>query len=163
MKFCKRCGSRIDENAIFCQNCGERVNGDGPTVDYGFGGGYNTFGGYGYQPFYDNTPSMAVAVLSFMFWQAGLIMWFFFRRSRPGKARSAIKGLLSSACVGMPIIGAVLWVIWKNDDTKRDLAKVASISALVGAGFYALIILLSVVLTLTGAVDAGLYASLPIA
>jgi hypothetical protein len=63
----------------------------------------------------------------------------------------------------MPIIGAVLWVIWKNDDTKRDLAKVASISALVGAGFYALIILLSVVLTLTGAVDAGLYASLPIA
>ena len=164
MKFCKRCGSRIDENAIFCQNCGERVNGDNSTAGYNpYGDTYNTFGGYGYYPVCDTAPSMLIAVIAFLSWQIGLIMWFFFRRSRPGKARSAIKGLLSQICVGIPIVGAVLWVIWKNEDSKRDLAKVSGISALVGAGLYALIILLSVILTLTGLIEPGIFVSLPIA
>lgn len=162
MKFCKNCGAQIDENAIFCSHCGSRINGDGPKINFdNFGGGFNTFGGYGYQPFYDTQPSKFIAVISFMFWQAGLLIWFFCRHTRPGKARSAAKGALSSACVGMPIIGAVLWVLWKDDPNKQDYAKVSAISALVGAGIYALLIVASIVLTLTGAVNQEWYFSLP--
>lgn len=161
MKFCKSCGNRIDENAIFCPSCGARVSGEGPTVNYGPYGGGDPFGGYGRAPVYDNAPSMLVAVISFIFWQAALVIWFFCRYNRPGKARSAVKGALSSVCFGMPVIGAVLWAIWKNDPVNRDYARVCSISAIVGAVFYALVILASVILTLTGAVDSGAYFTLP--
>ena len=162
MKFCKQCGNRVDENAIFCPNCGARINGDGPSVNYGpYGGGYNTFGGYGRQPVYDTAPSMLIAILSFVFWEVGLIVWFFCRHNRPGKARSAAKGALASACFGMPIIGAVLWVLWKDDVNKNDFAKVCAISAIVGAGIYVLLIGASIILTLTGAIEAGPYFTLP--
>lgn len=162
MKFCKNCGRELDENAIFCSHCGTRANGDGPKINFdNFGGGFNTYGGYDYQPYYDTAPSKFIAVISFLFWQAGLLIWFFCRRTRPGKARSAAKGALSSACVSMPIIGAVLWVLWKDDPSKQDYAKVSAISAIVGAGIYALLIVLSFVLTLTGVVNEEFYFSLP--
>ena len=162
MKYCKNCGAEIDENAIFCAHCGSRINGDGPKINFdNFGGGFNTFGGYNYQPFCDTQPSKFIAVISFIFWQVGLLVWFFCRHTRPGKARSAAKGALSSACVSMPIIGAVLWILWKDDINKQDYAKVSAISALVGLGVYAVFILLAVVLTLTGAVNQELYFSLP--
>ena len=162
MKNCKNCGAQIDENTIFCPYCGTRVNGDGPKINFdNFGGGFNPYTGYGYQQFYDNQPSKFIAIISFLFWQAGLIIWFFCRRNRPGKARSAAMGALSSACVSMPVIGAVLWVLWKEDPSKQDYAKVCGISALVGAGIYAVFIVLSVVLTLTGAVNQEWYFSLP--
>ena len=162
MKNCSCCGNSIDENAIFCPYCGARANGDGPRVNYEpYGGGFSMFGGYNYQQFVDNQPSKAVAILSFIFLYLGLIIWFTCRRSRPGKARSAIKGMLSSACVSIPLIGAALWIIWKDDYTKRDLAKVGGISAIVGAGIYGLMMIASIILTLTGALDSGFYISIP--
>ena len=161
MKFCKRCGSRIDENAIFCSNCGAAANGDTPNFGYGFNPyGGNPYGGNPYTPTYDTAPSNFIAVISFIFWQAGLLIWFFCRNTRPGKARSASKGALSSLCLSIPIVGAVLWVLWKDDVNKRDYAKVCGISAIVGVGVYAFFILLSAVLTLLG-VDISSY-SLPI-
>lgn len=163
MKYCKNCGAVIDDNAIFCSHCGSRINGDGPKINFdNFGGGFNTFGGYGYQPFCDNQPSKFIAIISFLFWQAGLLIWFFCRHTRPGKARSAAKGALSSACVGIPIVGAVLWILWKDDPSKQDYAKVCGISALVGVGVYVIMIVASIILTLTGAVNQEWYYSLPV-
>lgn len=158
MKYCRNCGNPLDDNAIFCPRCGARSNGDGPNVNFDMYGGYNS----GYGPVYDTQPSRAIAVLSFIFWQVGLIIWFFCRRTRPGKAESAVKGALSSACVSMPLIGLVIWLLWGNDPTKRGYAKVAGISAIVGAGIYALFTVLSIVLILTGLTDAGLYFTLPV-
>ena len=157
----------IDENAIFCPRCGARTNGDGPAINFNtfgggyntYGGGYNTYGGYGYQPV-DTAPSKWVAVIAFMFWWAGLAIWMFCRHTRPGKAHSALMGLLSSACVGIPLIGAAVWALWRNDPTKREIVKVSTVSAIVGAAFYALIAIISTILVLTGAADAGWYTTL---
>ena len=162
MKYCPNCNSAIDDNAIFCPNCGARANGDGPTVNFGmYGGGYGSPYGYGYEPFCDNKPSKLVAVLSFAFWQVALAVWFLCRRTRPGKARSAANGALSSICVSIPFIGAIVWLIWKDDPTKRDYANVAGISAIVGAGIYALLIILSIALSIAGYFGAELYFALP--
>ena len=155
MKYCKRCGNPLDPNAIFCPKCGARANGDDPQMNYnpygGFGNPYGNFGGY---PVYDTRGSVWVTVLSFAFWQIGLLMWFFWRHTRPGKARSAAKGALSYASAGMPILGLVLWLVWKNTPENKDLAKVCGISAIVGAAVYALLIVCVIVLNVTGASDA---------
>ena len=154
MKYCNNCGNATDDNAIFCPHCGARTNGEKSHVNFNPYGG---FGGYGYQPYYDTKGSALLAVLSFLFWQAGVIIWLFCRQTRPGKARSAAKGALSSACLGIPIIGLVLWIIWKDDYSKKDYAKVAGISAIVGVVLYAAIIALSAVVGMLG-VDVGEYA-----
>lgn len=164
MKFCKFCGNQIDENAIFCPKCGSRVNGESSNPYGGQNTSYNPYGGFGYQnpyPVYDTAGSKAVAVLSFIFWQAGLILWFFWRRSRPGKARSAAKGTLANVCVSLPVFGAAVWLLWKDDFDKKDFAKVAGISAIVGAVIYAITIIAVVILYATGVVDAGYNFSLP--
>lgn len=162
MKYCKNCGAEIDDNAIFCSHCGTRANGDGPRINFdNFGGGFNPYGSYNYQPYYDTEPSKLISVLSFIFWQAGLVIWFFCRHTRPGKARSALKGLLCNLCVSMPVIGAVLWILWKDDPTKQDYAKISGISAIVGVGIYALFIAAGIILTVTGVVSEGYYFSLP--
>lgn len=152
MKFCKNCGCHLDENAIFCPRCGARANGDIINT-------YNTYGGYGYQSV-DNKPSKLIAVFSFIFWWIGLIVWFFCRHTRPGKARSALMGLLASACFSMPFVGAILWAFWKDDPSKQDFAKVGARSAIVGACFYAFFIVVSIILKLTGLADAGWYLPL---
>ena len=160
MTYCRNCGAEIDENAIFCPRCGARTNGDGPAINFNtFGGGYNTYGDYGFRPL-DTAPSKWVAVISFMFWWAGLAIWAFCRHTRPGKSRSALMGLLSSACVSIPLIGVVIWALWKDDPEKRDMVKVGKISAIVGALLYAAMAILSIVLVLTGATDAGWYTTL---
>ena len=137
MKFCTNCGSRIDENAIFCPNCGARVNGEKTHTN---NGGYDPYGTYRY-PIYDTQPSLAVAIISFVFWQAGLITWLFCRTSRPGKARSAAKGLLANICFSLPIVGAIIYALWRKDGENADYAKVAGISAIVGGAFYLVLII----------------------
>lgn len=155
MKYCKNCGAAIDENAIFCPRCGLRTNGDAPKVNFeNFG--FNPYTQYAYQPV-DNEPSKIIAILAFMFWWVGLAIWLFCRRSRPGKARSALKGLLSSACFTLPVLGAVMWALWKGDVEKDSYAQVAKYSAIAGVIFYAVWALLSVVAVLSGATEAGWY------
>lgn len=156
MKYCKNCGAQIDENAIFCGRCGCRVNVDGPTINFDTWGGQNPYGAYGYHQV-DNQPSKLIAVLSFMFWWVGLIIWILCRHTRPGKARSALKGLLSSACFTLPVLGAVMWALWKGDVEKDSYAQVAKYSAIAGVIFYAVWALLSVVAVLSGATEAGWY------
>lgn len=141
MKFCNNCGKQIDDNAIFCSHCGTRVNGDGAS--YGSRGTFNPyepFSPYRSYPVYDQRESMLIAAISFMSWQIGLILWLIFKRSRPGLSRSASKGLCASGSVGLPILGGVLWMIWRNDAQMRDYAKIAGISAIIGAIAYAFLI-----------------------
>ena len=158
MKFCRNCGNAIDDNAIFCSSCGARTNGDGPTINFNTYGG---FGGYNSYPVYDTRPSAIIAVLSFMFWQLGLIVWLFCRNTRPGKARSAAKGALCSACLSMPIIGLVLWILWKGDYQKKDFAKISGISAIVGTVIYVVIIAAAAILNMTGVIDGSTYTYFP--
>ncbi len=146
MKFCNRCGSQIDDNAIFCPRCGYRINGD--TVN----GGYNRQGGYYYAPFTpaaDHTPSKGIAVLSFFFWQVGLIIWLVCRHTKPGKSRSALKGMLASFCLSAPVLGLVYWILWSKSD-RRDIAKVCGICAIVGASALVLLVLTAGILHYCG-------------
>ena len=140
MKFCTRCGSQIDESAIFCPKCGQQ-QGQGFTYQY-------------QQPFYnaptytaeDLAPSRGFAVLSFLFPIVGLVLWIVWKNTKPGKAESCAKGALASTCVGTPFIGLILWAVWRR--SFPSLARVCGISAIIGAIivvlFYALIIVLAV-------------------
>ena len=139
MKFCNKCGHQIDENAIFCSNCGARVNGDRTVFT-----SYNPYFGQG-APIIDTRGSILIAIISFVWTYAGLILWLFMRRTRPGKARSALKGMISGLSVSMPIAGAVIWSIWNEEEDNREYAKIAGISAIIGTVMYALLILAIVV------------------
>lgn len=158
MKFCKYCGREIDENAIFCSNCGARVSGDNPRFNT------NPFDRYNpgnTTPEYHTEGSIFVAIASFLFWQVGLILWFFWRYTQPGKARSAAKGALASACVSMPVLGAALWLVWKDDTAQKDYAKVCGIAAIVGAAVALIGFVLMLVLVLLGILDPSFETSIP--
>ncbi len=146
MKYCRYCGNSIDENAIFCPSCGARVSGDNPRVNNNPFNMYNP----GHTVSYDTEGSKLIAIVSFLCWEAGLVIWFLWRYSHPGKARSAAKGALANVCLGMPILGFVLWIILREEETRRDYAKVCGISAIVGASFYVLCIVLMTVLKIIG-------------
>ena len=148
MKFCKYCGGSIDDNAIFCPNCGARVSGDNPNVNSNPFDRYNP----GNTVAYDTQGSLLIAIVSFLCWEAGLIIWLLWRYSHPGKARSAAKGALCSVCLSMSILGAVLWLVLREDADKRDYAKVCGIAAIIGASFSVLSIILIIVLKLAGVV-----------
>lgn len=127
MRNCRNCGQEIDDNAIFCYKCGARTNGDNPRRAYGF----NPYDrGYGYV---DNDGSTLITVISFLFWQVGIILWIMWRAMRPGKADSALKGGLGGLCFQMPVFGLVLWLLMRKDARYSSIVKFGAISAIVGA------------------------------
>ena len=127
MRNCRNCGQEIDDNAIFCYKCGARTNGDTPRHGYGF----NPYdGGYG---FVDTKGSKLVAVISFLFWQVGLLLWFVWRGPRPGKADSALKGTVGGVCFQIPVLGLVLWLLMRHDPRYSRFVRFGAISAIVGA------------------------------
>lgn len=148
MKRCNKCGSTLDDNAIFCWQCGARANDDNPNP--GFGGGYDPFHTtVNYAP--DYTESKGLMVVSFLIWQLGALLWFFWRNTRPGKARSAAKGTMAGLSLSSPVIGLVGWLIWKDSEYK-ELAKICAISAIVGAALSLVSFIVVVVLRLFGVV-----------
>ncbi len=128
MKICSYCGQYIDDDAIFCPNCGARTNGD--DTHRAYNNPYNPYNP-GHAVNYDMSESKLVSVLCFIFWQIGIIYWLFSRRTRPGKASSAAKGVLASISLQMPIVGLIFWIVFK-DAGKNGLAKICGISAIVG-------------------------------
>ena len=127
MRNCRNCGQEIDDNAIFCHRCGARTNGDNPRHGYGFNP-YNS--GYG---FVDTEGSKLVTVISFLFWQVGLLLWFVWKGARPGKSDSALKGTVGGICFQIPVLGFVLWLLMRNDTRYSGLVRFGAISAIVGA------------------------------
>ena len=50
----------------------------------------------------------------------------------------------------MPVLGLVLWLIWKNDPTKQSFAKVAGYAAIAGACLIGAWTVLQVLATMLG-------------
>ena len=147
MKICKRCGSSIDDSAIFCQVCGERqgvsaspFGSSGRRNDYSPGTVGSTEG------------NIWIALLSFLVPVVGLVLWYSWRFTKPAHAASAAKGALVGVCLNSPIVGLVAWLILR--ESHRDLAKVAGIAAIVGV---ALSVLFSVVAFVLTALDVTLF------
>ena len=162
MKFCTDCGKQIDDNAIFCPHCGTRVNGDG--VQQKRGGGFGSFGGFNpygpfspYQPYpvYDQRENILISIISFLCWQIGLIIWLVSKRSRPGISRSAAKGLCAGTSLVLPLFGAILKLLWRDDQKMRDYSKIAGISALIGVVLYALFIMAVAFIGSAGVIPEG--------
>ena len=127
MRNCRNCGQEIDDNAIFCYRCGARTNGDDPRRAYTF----NPYdGGFGYV---DTKGSKLVTVLSFIFWQVGIVLWFIWRRVRPAKADSALKGVVGGVCFQLPVLGLLLWLLMRKDSRYSSFVRFGAISAIVGA------------------------------
>ena len=89
-------------------------------------------------------------VLSFLSWQIGLLLWLFWRNTRPGKAGSAAHGAAAGASFTMPVLGFALWALWRNDPRKSEYARTAVKAAIVGVAIYAVLIAASVILRFTG-------------
>lgn len=154
MKNCNRCGAEIDEGAIFCPYCGSRYDersqkkentenntGGGGSYDpkYGYIPNYST---YNPNNGYDHTVnrmggSFWIAALSFFFPIVGVILWYMWKYTQPGKAASAAKGALVSVCFGTPLIGIILWFVWRH--TRRELAKTCLIAGIIGAALVAIV------------------------
>ena len=145
MKFCKNCGTQIDDNAIFCHNCGARTNGDNPQNAYGFNP-YDNRGYFGV----DSRGSILISAFSFCIWYIGLLLWFFYRNTRPGKAASAMKGALAGVSFQYPVVGLILWLLWRKDPLERELAKVSAISAIVGASLGVVSAIVLFILAMSG-------------
>ena len=146
--ICRNCGAEIDDNAIFCSYCGSRTNGE------------QTNTGLGYDPYStptyfgpDTQESKSITILSFLFWQVGTILWFVWRRTRPGKARSALKGLIGSVSFQFPIVGLIVWLMWRKDGANREYAKIGGICAIVGASVSLILGALLILLAQTGNLD----------
>ena len=147
MKRCNKCGNLVDDYAIFCIHCGARTNGSDSHRE---GANSNPYGQFynssPYQTYHvvDETESFGLTVLSAFFWYVGIILWLFMRRTRPGKARSALKGTLFSTSLSMPIFGLVGWLLWRRDPSYRGYAKACGLGALIGGALYATMFVLSV-------------------
>lgn len=145
MKNCKNCGAEIDEGSIYCPYCGsrydekkkkEKTSGFG---NQGGGGSYDPR--YGYIPNYSSPfggpvfegRSSGIAFLCFCFPLVGLILWYTWRFTKPGKSTSAANGALAAVSFGTPLIGAILWYIWRF--TNRERARICSLAAIIGLIF----------------------------
>ncbi len=143
MKFCKFCGAKLDDTSRFCAYCGNPAD-DSVSSDASVFGD-EAFGDH-VAAERDFTPSRLVAVLSFIFWWLGLIFILCYREKKPGRSESAIKGTLGGVCFGIPLLGLVLYLLWKTEYPER--ARVIGISAIAGVAFNVVTFILSFTATL---------------
>ena len=85
MKFCSKCGKELLDDAVICPGCGCSV-------------------GKLSEP---DAPSFAYALLGFFIPIAGIILFFVSRDTTPLKAKSSLKGALTSI-----ILSTVLSVLY---------------------------------------------------
>ena len=151
MKYCRRCGQGIDENAIFCVRCGERQGEPEP-----FGGPFGSpFGGFD-RPTQSYTsdafkPSFIIAALSFVFNILGLVFFIVWQKTKPGRANSAAKGGLAGVSFSSPLIGAILYFVFRT--RRPEFAKPCLIGAIVGFCLNLVITVVTFLLMLGGYVS----------
>ena len=126
MSYCSNCGARVGDSAIFCPNCGASTS-RGGSSDARYTGGY-----FHTAPTLDYTESVALAILSFIFPVVGIILWLACRSGSPGKATSALKGLWAYLCSYIPLVGFIMYFVWKRK--RPDFAKIGLVVALIYFG-----------------------------
>ena len=89
MKYCKKCGKELFDEAVVCPNCGVAQD------------NYNSGAGAGAAA--DDAKSMGFAVLCFFFPVVGLILYLVWRNQYPLKASSCGKGALIGVIVNFVI------------------------------------------------------------
>ena len=137
MKICNYCGREIDDYAIFCQHCGAEQSGRAYRRYDNTYGSYNAYGstaqtnnGYGV----DGYGSKWYAILAFFFPIVGLILWYKWRITRPGRAKSVLKGATAAVAVGSPIIGLAAWFLMKDNYRYAEYTKHILKFSLIGIG-----------------------------
>ena len=124
MKYCGQCGTPMDDAQLFCPNCGKEQSGNG-------------FGFYNERPIWqaadDNQRHPWITVFSFILPILAIIFYFSWRYEQPSKARAAARGGLYSVSFSYPIIGLVLFIVFR--DSHRALSKGCGISAIAGVIF----------------------------
>ncbi len=91
-------GQPVNEQQYPQNNQPPQNNGQVYNNPYAPNNGYNNgYGNGGYnQPAVDNTPNTGYALLGFFIPIVGLILWIIEKDTKPGRAKSAIKGALTS-------------------------------------------------------------------
>ncbi len=130
MKYCQSCGQQIPDTANFCPTCGAPQN-----------SGYGGFGGYGdgRGPIYEvDAPSRLLAFVGFFFPVVGLIMYLYWRRSMPLKARSAGRGALAGVIlqIALEIIVVILGYVLEIDSFSYELYEFAKETVFVNSDLH---------------------------
>lgn len=155
MKYCTYCGQRLDDNASFCTSCGAAVektfedltgntgfeNGQNGSQNNTQNNSQNNNPNANIYQYADNSPSFLAAVLGFLCWWLGLILYFVWKDTKPGSARSALKGIVAAFCFAVPIIGIILYFVFK-DSENEDLGKVGLKAGICGIIFFVLYVAL---------------------
>ena len=89
-KYCTRCGSPIDEEAIFCVHCGNSVATAPKKAD---------------------SDSIGWGVLGFFFPLVGFILWLVWKDEQPKKAKNLGIGALVSVILGVvAVVGYYIFI-----------------------------------------------------
>lgn len=129
----------MDDSNIFCPHCGREQSG------YTQSSYYRERPIYGAE--YDGRSYKWITVISFLVPAIALFTYFWFNYTSPGKARAAAKGGFWGISFSLPIVGLVLFLLFKN--SSRDTAKGCGISAIVGVSLNVAISIVLYVLALT--------------
>ena len=85
--YCTHCGKQIDDDAKFCPYCGQEV----PAV-------------YQYEPINNDGSSLMFQLVGFLFPIIGFVLYTFYYRKSPLKARSAGIGALIGLIVNIVLL-----------------------------------------------------------
>ena len=77
LRFCSKCEARIPQGAAFCAKCGAAWNAKN-----------------------SDAPSFVAALIGFLFWPGGVLIWILQHDSHPHRAASAGRGALVGLFVG---------------------------------------------------------------
>lgn len=118
MKYCTKCGSPSEDNAVFCSNCGEKFGEQPPQPQYSQPPYQPPVYGAPYQQPYRQPAAPQKAsdgkfifgLIGFFIPLAGLILWLVLKDEREGDAKRAGRGALISIILSF-ILGIASFVL----------------------------------------------------